>query len=874
MKIIIAPTSVHNTIHRQLLQDNNTVFNVSVLTLSAFKDRFLNLPSHDIALKLQAIQIIGHMKHKLNVLSEALDFIDHQMSLFTFALECHQLGIPYTSLPQESAKEQDIYRICEACHPIFSRYDTIYSAIEKVKDLDIHIYLHPVSAIDMKIIQALFAVNAKQYALPVVSSEISIRSALNASLEAHAIAQYIASHPQRTTSVLCADIAQAPLLYHALKTYNVPFATTIPRFTSVVSALICALRYNQKPNLENFIAYCRQTHCEHHHKPSLLKYISWFNIPYDKLFLPLNHLTMANLTSNLFNREISVWRQLETEAEIARMHIVSTMSTWNCDSPLESIYTFFIQHPLNSYEDTQVLSEIKPLFEAIACSPLPHHLQIDLLIYHLNTKKCFIKNEPQLVTIHSLDEVFVSKSDQLIIMGATANHYPPTQKCSGLIDESYLSQVDKYPTLSQRNQALVRFEEYLFGQAPLTILSYPEATLDGKPLECSISLKRLIANPLVSIWKVSRRPSINNTKVLQLSPECSKKLFLANNTIKSSVSAIEQFFNCSFQYFFDKGLKLKQIKTGTLSSAHLGTMMHYIIETWVNASTPSLSEVFINDALASFKHDIFQCFPYHIASHDITFALLTQKMMLLHLQFAYFEDGTLFTPYSSELKFEHSINIDEIQLKLRGIIDRVDHYGDAFRIIDYKSSAKRIKEYMVLSGRQIQLFTYQMLYAAKTQRIPTGVHYYTLKNDFIDAPPQYLQNMRNARNTVLEKVNYDARNYFLEKAKINNSYINPESVQYYTKKNKLFSFKDDGTIRANNLYNGQKVNEALHTIFKTFVSRIKEGKIMKDPAEISVCNYCYYSSICNFNGNFVKKAPLFSEHIICSNDTLVEATED
>lgn len=874
MKIIIAPNSVHTTIHNNLLKDGNTVFNVSVLTLNTFKARFLNLGSDNVELKCQALHLIAQMKHTLTLLSDAFDFIDHQISLFNFALECHQLGIPYSTLPQETVKEQDIYRVCIALQPLFSRFDSISLSVSKVAHYDIYIYPCPVSAIDLTLIQALFNANAKTYTLSSFSSKVQIRSALNPSLEAHAIAQFLAQNSELKTSILCADRAQLPLLHHALKLYNVHYSTTISHFVPIVSAIISALKYVREPNLEHLLAYCRQNHLYHHFKPAFLKYIEFFNIPFEALSLPFNHLANANLDSSLFEREISTWRQLESEAEAARSTIMDVVHAWTTDSPLDSIYTFFIYHQSNSYEDTLVLSDIKSLFETVINSPLPLHTQIEFIIYQLNTKTCLTKQDDHFVTIHNLHNVFVPLCDQVIIMGATANHYPPTHKYSGLIDESYLAKIDTYPTLSQRNQALVSFEKHLFNQAPCTILSYPEATLDGKPLECSISLKNVISDPIEKAWNVLRQSTTKTTKDSQLAPSISRNLFIKNNSISSSVSAIEQFFNCSYQYFFDKGLKIVPLKTIRLSAAHVGTMMHYIIECWINAGTPHLTEAFINTSLNNFKNDIHQCFPYHTAIHNITLSLLTKKMMVLYLRLAYLEKDTLFSPHKSEFRFEHSIAINSVNLNLRGSIDRVDHYEDAFRIIDYKSSAKRIVINKVLSGRQIQLFTYQMMYAAITQKTPTGVHYYSLKNEVISTPPKYKQKLGSEKKTYLEINTYDPLEYFLQKTKINSSYINAESAKYYLDELNRFGFKKDRNIQKRYHFIENKISEALQTIFASFVTHLNLGNIVKDPAEVLVCKYCDFYSICNFNGPFLKKDPLVNITITHDKSTLLHTEEE
>ncbi|MCD8574339.1 MAG: hypothetical protein LRY28_02330 [Erysipelotrichaceae bacterium] len=127
--------------------------------------------------------------------------------------------------------------------------------------------------------------------------------------------------------------------------------------------------------------------------------------------------------------------------------------------------------------------------------------------------------------IHDLSQVFVGECDQLIIMGASAKHYPPTQKISGLIDESYLIKLSAYPSLSERNLALVAYEEHLFTQAFHTYLSYPNASMEGKPMEIAIDLKERVNAADVLPWPVARHASHPLNKALGLSSLTATSLF-------------------------------------------------------------------------------------------------------------------------------------------------------------------------------------------------------------------------------------------------------------------------------------------------------------------------------------------------------------
>jgi ATP-dependent helicase/nuclease subunit B len=858
MKIIIAPASTHDAIMKQLLQNEQSIFNVSVLTLHAFKERFLNLAPNSLDLKIQAIPIISKTKETCTVLSSSLAYFDHQMSCLTLALECQHLNIPLESLPEDNDKEKDIKKICLAIHPLLSSYDSIEVAVSKLSnDLEIWIHPQPASAIDNILIKRLLETKAKHYPTTSTQGESKIYHALNPALEAHAIAQHIVKHPKLKTSVLCANPSDSVLLTHALNLFNVPYKSTISSsFSPVISAFITALEYRLEPSLDHFLSICRHHLIPHEHTPSLIKFIDTFKLPFETLSLTFNHVRSFTKQSDLFEHDIKNFIKLEKEAEEARKVIISMLFSWSDSTWVEDVYAYLIQRTDLSFDQQSALNQIKSLCESVLRSSLDDHTQIKLLIHQLESVSFHSNQTYSNVMIHDLSQVFVGESDQVILMGASAKHYPPTQKLSGLIDESYLVKLSDYPTLSERNLALVAFEKHLFTQAPLIILSYPSASMEGKPMEVAIDLKDCVGSNPITPWPVARHAINPIKKSHTLSPLTSSKLFFKETGIKGSVSSIEQFFNCSYQYFFNRGLKLSKTLDGGINVAHMGTMMHFVLEKWVNLGMPDMNEPFIMESLQCYVYDTHHLFPYHALELDIIFKLLTKQMLLTIERFKHIEEFTHFKPFKSEVELNEELSILDTTLNFTGFIDRIDHHNNSFRIIDYKSSAKTIKKEKFLTGRQIQLFTYQYLYAKKTKLTPTGVHYYNLKNVPLVAKPKYNFNFRSTSPKYEVNI-LNHKEYFLSKAKLNGVYINTQTSKHYFDKLERYKFKKDGTPYANAIFLEEGIQEALNVVLKTFIRNLKEGKIEKNPAEPSVCQYCDYQSICHFSGTYPKRPPLY-----------------
>ena len=863
MKIIIAPSSIHDAIMKHLLKEENTCFNVSVLTLHAFKERFLNLAPSSLDMKIQAIPIISKLKDSCMILSSSLSYLDHQMSLIDFAIQCHHLSISFESLPEDNEKEKDIKRICLALRPIFSSFDSIQTAVSKLsQDLDVWIHPQPASAIDRVLIEALLEHHAKEYPIKVVASTKHLRHALNPALEAHGIAQHIAKNPTLKTNILCANSSDSSLLTHALNLLNISFKSSIASSSSpIVSALLSACEYHISSDLDHFIKMCKHHLIPHPNTPSLLKYIETFSIPFEALFSPLNHVQSLTLKSDLFTRDIYNLVSLEKDAELSRQHIISVLSSWSITTWIEDVYLFLISRDDLSVDQHYALRQIKPICETVLKSSLDHEQKLNLLIHQLKLLSFTPNQSASNVMIHDLSQVFVGECDQLIIMGASAKHYPPTQKISGLVDESYLVKVNTYPSLSERNLALVAYEEHLFTQAFHTYLSYSSASMEGKPMEIAIDLKERVNAADVLPWSVARHASHPLNKALGLSSLTSTSLFFKDNVIKGSVSSVEQFFNCSYQYFFNRGLRLSKVIDGGISVAHMGTMMHFVLEQWVELHMPKLDEDFIMSTLVDYRFDTTHLFPYHTHTLDLIFKLLTQQLLLTIQRFKHIEEMTHFKPYKSEVELHEKMELNDSTFLFNGFIDRIDHHDHSFRIIDYKSSAKAIKKEKFLTGRQIQLFTYQLLYSKQTGLKPTGVHYYNLKNSSINAKPQYNFNFRSI-NPKYEVNPINHRELFLSKAKLNGVYINSETASHYFGDQNRYNFKKDFTPKTNYMYIEKGVQEALDVIFSTFIHQLKEGKIDKNPAESIVCQYCEYQTICHFSKTFPKKPPLYEGDVV------------
>lgn len=204
--------------------------------------------------------------------------------------------------------------------------------------------------------------------------------------------------------------------------------------------------------------------------------------------------------------------------------------------------------------------------------------------------------------------------------------------------------------------------------------------------------------------------------------DIAKKLF--HTQMYLSASQIDKFSQCKFQYFCDYGLRIKERRVAKIDSLEYGTMMHYVFENF----------------LKSHKDDDFSTLTKELVETEV--CALLDKYITLHLggekgktkRFMYLYHRmkktavsvvfrtvqefaqSSFKPVDFELSIKDDIPYyevkasDEINVKIRGSIDRVDimeHNGKKYiRVVDYKTGTKQFKLCDVLYGINLQMLIY------------------------------------------------------------------------------------------------------------------------------------------------------------------------
>lgn len=367
--------------------------------------------------------------------------------------------------------------------------------------------------------------------------------------------------------------------------------------------------------------------------------------------------------------------------------------------------------------------------------------------------------------------------------------------------------------------------------------------------------------------------SINTDKIKN---DTLEKLY--GNTLKTSISRLEQYKACPFSYYLKYGLNLSERQEFKVQAMDTGTFMHDIIDSFfdklqernINVKTideaeeEKIIDEIIEEKLELKKNYIFTEIPkYRVLANRLKAVVKKSiKYIVYSLKYSDFE------VMGHEMEFKNGKEYPAIQVKLdngkkveiTGKIDRIDiaktEDGNYIRIIDYKSSAKDINLNEVIAGLQLQLLTYLDAVCNIEDVMPAGILYFNLIDPVI----------KENKNVDAEKLEEEIRKQFKMKGlilanvdivkKMDKTLDSGSSniIPAYIDKEGNLS-KKSNAITKSGFENLQKyMNKILKQISEEILTgdisvkpyyKIKQGK--------TPCEYCKYKSICNFNSGICKK---------------------
>ncbi|MCL2859875.1 MAG: helicase-exonuclease AddAB subunit AddB [Oscillospiraceae bacterium] len=414
-------------------------------------------------------------------------------------------------------------------------------------------------------------------------------------------------------------------------------------------------------------------------------------------------------------------------------------------------------------------------------------------------------------------------------------------------------------------------------------ISVPEATFDSLLINLSklkngeeISGNWLVAYEWYknnSEWNTKLEEALKGLEYSNLSRQLNEinvqKLY--GDTLKTSISKLEQYRKCPFSFYIKYGLKLSEQTELDLKPVDTGAFMHEVIDEFFeqvkDIEMRDLEENQIKEIVDKIIEEKLELPKNYIFSSSPKFITLTLKLKRLILksieyivyQFKYsnfkimgneveFKEGKHYPPITLELD-------DKQKVEISGKIDRVDLAISGnkkyIRIIDYKSSIKDIDLNEVVGGLQIQLLTYLDSITKIEDVLPSGVMYFNLVDPII----------KNNKNLTEEQIEEKIKNSFkmqgLLLADVQVVKMMDNRLQAGKSSIVNAEIKQDGTLseRTGNLIKEadfKNLQKEVKKVIRQISSEILKGNIEIKPyknGQSKACDYCNFSSICGFNTN-------------------------
>ena len=313
-----------------------------------------------------------------------------------------------------------------------------------------------------------------------------------------------------------------------------------------------------------------------------------------------------------------------------------------------------------------------------------------------------------------------------------------------------------------------------------------------------------------------------------------------------SASALETYFQCPLQYFFNYILKLKEPSSSEIEMLDIGNILHKLAQLYYlqkdrrSLDIPLFCRKTI-DALVTKDEKLKS----HI-NNPILINLIDEAIRFItHLRDL--DNNSKFIPTYFEKSFGSKSGFSALPLtdtiSLKGQVDRVDLYDNYFRIIDYKSGNADATFTELYYGKKLQLFLYALAIKNATGLTPSGTFYLPIQN-------------------VVEKSNstdsvYKLTGFYTD----NNDLADAYDINILSNLKSNFvnmTLKKDGTIskRSDKVLTSSQMELMMDYAKNLSVEALKEislGKFNASPLKFSkqknACKYCPHLVLCSKNSN-------------------------
>lgn len=387
-----------------------------------------------------------------------------------------------------------------------------------------------------------------------------------------------------------------------------------------------------------------------------------------------------------------------------------------------------------------------------------------------------------------------------------------------------------------------------------------------------------IASFYKAIEELQRKDLKDKANALLSDSQAVRKIDDANNLSfkggEISASVLEAYFSCPYKNYASYMLRLKESPILDVKVNETGILLHEVNELFCKNISKVSDKISCDNLVGEIFNEIEKNEKYkkYLSSNKLLFTLKRLKKECERVCFNIYSSikNSSFMPSGYEVKFGVGEDIPPIilntevgDMKVKGVVDRVDRFSNYVRVIDYKSGKILSDEEHFYTGNKIQLYLYMNAFISDKVR-PAGAYYYPVQNSYQKEEFNYCMRGKTVNtNEVIHATDNTLAPG--EKSTIVSVSINKKDGLPSAKSAVLSVNEMDKFLQYAKLVSAQGVNE------------ISQGNIEPSPYE-GACNYCQYGGMCGFcqdeGGSFRKVSKANVQTITGAVDSLQEGDEN
>lgn len=343
-----------------------------------------------------------------------------------------------------------------------------------------------------------------------------------------------------------------------------------------------------------------------------------------------------------------------------------------------------------------------------------------------------------------------------------------------------------------------------------------------------------------------------------------ENLSISNGEISASV--LESYFSCPYKNYASHVLKLKDNYKLQIKANENGIILHEVSENYVKnisrVEDKISSDMLVEEIFNKLMED--ENYKKYLQNAKLEFTLERLKKESKRVCFNVYNSikNGKFIPKYFEKKFGRGEEIPPIKIKgdkktydIKGVVDRIDAFGDYIRVIDYKSGKIYENDENFYTGNKIQLYLYMNAFISDKVK-PAGAYYYPIKDVYSEKEETY---------TMLGKTLID--NEVIDATDLNFNKTNSSTI-VKVKKNKDGNFSSNSqTLSKEGIKSYLKYATE---IARTGINEISSGYITPTPYD-GACEYCEYGGMCRF---CVEEGGKFRKVYNVKPQTIIDAVEE